>query len=159
MEIFKPHVEKHFQNAIGQEFYTYYLQESSRGTRLNVDTGVFKVKIIEESPNSVFMEYKYEVTEVLGNPTKAVREKLKYYIDSCHARSANTLYTTLEEAEAAYDQEIKDMIDNPRCNEDELNLLYKKLIKPLSELELAKMWYEALPDKHKNFIEILNLKK
>lgn len=155
MEIYKAEIKDRFENPIGQEFYTYYLQESNRGTRFNVDTGVFKVKIIKERPSSVFMKYDYEIVEILGKPTKSVSENLLYYINSFHAQSANVLFTTLEEAVKSHDNVIKKMIKNPRCNADELNLLYKKLIVSPDEIDLAKMWYESLDPIHKRYLKLL----
>lgn len=156
MSIYKAKISKQFENPIGQEFYTFYLQESNRGTRFHVDTGIFKVRILKERPNSVFMEYEYEVIEVLGKPTPSVKEKLSYYINSFHAQSANTLFTSLEEAIEKYDAEIRKMIKNPKCNSDEVNLLYKKLINQPDEKEKALMWYKSLTKTQKDFIKILN---
>lgn len=155
MEINKVRIQKTFENPIGKEFYTFYLQESNRGTRFNIDTGVYKVRIIEENPNSVYMAYKFQVVEILGKPSPSVKDKLEYFVNAYHAQSTYDLFTTQEEAIESHDREIKKMISNPRCNADELNILYKKLIVPLKEIDLAKIWYKSLDKSHKNFIKIL----
>lgn len=158
MKLQKSQIQDKFENPIGQEFYTYYLEESNRRTRFNVDTGIFKVKILSENPNSVFMEYKYEIVEVLGKPTEKVKNDLLYYINSFHARSANELFTTEEEANKDYDNTIKRMLRNPRCNANELKLLQNKLLNKMSEQDQAKIWYDSLEPVHKNFFKILKYK-
>lgn len=157
MEIYKTKIKENFENPIGQEFYTYYLGESKRGTRFNTDTGIFKVKIIKESPNTVFTEYKYEVIEILGKP-KGLKYNLESYVNNFHACSANKFFTTEEEAIKSYDDRIKEMIKNPRCNADELKLLHNKLITKISDAESAKIWYNSLEPIHKDYFKILKSK-
>ena len=146
MSIYKAELSIKFDNPIGKEFYTFYLERSNRGTRFNVDTGIFKVRVIKESSKVVFKTYQYEVIEIFGKP-KGLKDTLEGYINNFHACSANYLFSTYEEAIENYDENIKDMMKNPDCNDRELELLYKKLIKLMSEKDKAIEWYNSLKEK------------
>jgi phosphoribulokinase len=83
MEIYKAELSKKYENPIGLEFYTFYLEKSKRGTKFNKDTGIFKVKIIKETSDIVFKEYEYEVTE-LFKKLKIGTYNIEYFINSFH---------------------------------------------------------------------------
>lgn len=152
MVIYKAHLKE--INPIGLEFFTFYIEKSKRGTRINKDTKIFKVKPIKEVPRYGYMGYEFEVLEVFGKP-KIGSYKLEYFINNLHACSANYLYTTFEEAVKGYDYHIQQIIENPKCNSKELELLNKMLINKKTEKEQALNWYKNLDNLHKNYLTIL----
>ena len=157
MEIYKAELSKKYENPIGLEFYTFYLEKSKRGTKFNKDTGIFKVKIIKETSNIVFKEYEYKVVELFKKP-KIGTYNIEYFINSFHACSANFLYDNYNDAAIAYDEIVLDVLKNPRCSSYEIETLEKMLIKKPTEIEIATNWYNSLENLHKSYLKILGLK-
>jgi hypothetical protein len=157
MEIYKSKLSKEYENPIGLEFYSFYLEESNKGTKFNKDTGIFKVKPIEGWFNKVFMVYKYEVIEVFKKP-KLGGYSIEYFINSFHDRSANLLYDSYDDAVKAYDKRILKVLENPHCSEYEIKLLEKILINKQTQIQMATNWYNSLEDLHKKYLEFLGFK-
>ena len=141
-------IHKKHPNAVGLELYGFIFHTTRRGTRAYKDSGVIKFRITSQKYSDYGGYHNYKVM-LLSQPKESFSKK-----ETIEYIPWDVFYTEAEAIEA-YNKTIRKVMTHPKCTVQEINLLKKLLTDNLEPIEEARLWYEGLDSRGKEYIRLL----